>query len=290
MADQPRASSVRLPTHEVGLLEWGPETGELIVALHGFPDTAWTWRHVAPLLVADGYRVVAPFLRGYAPSGLPGDYSVRALVQDAVALHELLGGTATTPLLGHDWGAITAGALAAEPSSPYGRAIALAVPPLAWLNPRRPTIGPWLGAVVRQPLHSWYILANQIPGLSEGRFELLARRLWRLWSPGYDAADDLEHLRRAVPDRAHAKAVVSYYRSAHRSGIDAALAEPTVPLLSLQGDRDGCLDPRFFKVVQPRAVSPSRAALVSQAGHFLQLEQPTAVAGHILDFLRTTGT
>ncbi|HEX7740785.1 MAG TPA: alpha/beta fold hydrolase [Marmoricola sp.] len=288
MSDAPRESSLQLPTHEVGLLEWGPPSGELIVALHGFPDTAWTWRHVAPLLAEEGHRVVAPFLRGYAPSGLPGDYTVRALVEDAIALHDLLGGTESTPLVGHDWGAIAAGALAADPSSPYGRVAALAVPPLAWLNPSRATLRPWLGAVVRQPLHSWYMFVNQVPGLSESRFELLVRRLWKLWSPGYDATEDLEHVLRAVPDREHARAAVSYYRSAHRSGIDAALADPIVPLLSLQGDRDGCLDPRFFQVVAPRAEPPSRAALVPQAGHFLQLEQPIAVAGHILDFLRAT--
>ena len=48
----------------------GPGDGPLVVALHGFPDTAWTWRHLGPHLAARGLRVVAPFLRGYAPSGL----------------------------------------------------------------------------------------------------------------------------------------------------------------------------------------------------------------------------
>ena len=48
----------------------GSDDGPLVVALHGFPDTAWTWRHLGPHLAARGLRVVAPFLRGYAPSGL----------------------------------------------------------------------------------------------------------------------------------------------------------------------------------------------------------------------------
>ena len=133
-----REYSVRLPTHSVGVLEWGPPDGELVVALHGFPDTAWTWRTVAPLLGAAGYRVAAPFLRGYAPSGIPDDenYSVRALADDAIALHARLGGTESTVLIGHDWGAITANALGAHPDSPFGRIVSLAVPPLDAM-PRR---------------------------------------------------------------------------------------------------------------------------------------------------------
>lgn len=288
MAGEPRSATITLPTHEVGVLEWGPASGDLVVALHGFPDSAWTWRSVAPLLADAGYRVAAPFLRGYAPSGIPddGDYSVRALTGDALALHDRLGGDGRAVLLGHDWGAITASAVAADPSSPYARIVTLAVPPLAWLNPRRATIGPWLAATLRQPRHSWYIAFNQVPGLAERTFEGLARRLWRAWSPGYDATEDLAHVLTAVPDRAHAHAAVSYYRSLRPSGMTAALREPRTPLLCLQGDRDAAIDPRYFEVVRPRATAPARAALVPGAGHFLHLERPDVVADHVLRFLR----
>ena len=93
-----------------------------MVALHGFPDTAWTWRHLGPHLAARGHRVVAPFLRGYAPSGAADRrrYHVGALMADAVALHDALGGDDRAVLVGHDWGAIAANAL--------GGARGLAVP------------------------------------------------------------------------------------------------------------------------------------------------------------------
>src|SRR6478609_9250018 len=148
----PRVHDVSLPTHPVGLLEWGPSDGRLVVALHGFPDTAWTWRRVAPILAEHGFRVVAPFLRGYAPSGIPadGDYSVRALVADAVALHEVLGGGADSVRLGYDWGAITTNAVAGDPASPYGRHVSLAVPPFTAMNPSRATLATWASAMVRQ--------------------------------------------------------------------------------------------------------------------------------------------
>lgn len=278
---------LRLPTHDVGVLEWGPASGDLIVALHGFPDTAWTWRTVAPRLAAAGYRVAAPFLRGYAPSGIPGgrDYSVPALARDAIALHGLLGGGANAVLLGHDWGAITATTVAADPTSPYRRIVALAVPPLAWMSPTRATLRPWLAGSIRQPRHSWYIAFNQIPGLAERSFERLAGRLWRDWSPGYDASADLAHLAAAVPDRERARAVVSYYRALPSIATRAAFAEPVTPLLYLHADHDGAIDPRFFAVAGPRAKPPSRAALITGAGHFLHLEQPNAVADNILRFL-----
>ena len=287
----PREYLVDLPAHQAGVLEWGPSDGELLLALHGFPDTAWTWRKVAPLLADAGYRVVAPFLRGYAPSGIPRDrdYSVAALAADAVALHRELGGTASSVLVGHDWGAITAGAIAGDAASPFARTVLLAVPPLTWVNPRRPTLRPWLAATARQPLHSWYILFNQVPGLAERRLDWLARRLWSRWSPGYDATDDLSRLAESVPDRYHAKAVVSYYRALASKGTRAAMAEPVTPLLYLHGDRDGALDPRYFPVVEARATPPSKAVLLPAVGHFLHLEQPAAVAHEITSFLRPPG-
>ena len=267
-----RQSRVDLPSHGVQVLEWGPADGPLVVALHGFPDTALTWRRVAPLLADAGWRVAAPYLRGYAPSGIPadGDYSVRALAGDALALHTLLGGDERSVLLGHDWGAITTNAVAGDPASPYAKHVALAVPPF-------PAMPAWNAALLRQPLHSWYIAYNQVPGLAERTFGWLSARLWRLWSPGYDATEDLAHLRASVPDRAHAHAVVSYYRAMLGRGIGPALAQPIHPLLVLHGADDRCLEAGLARL--------AGATTIDGAGHFLQLEQPARVAAEVLAFL-----
>ena len=64
----PRVVEVPLPTYSARVLEWGEPDAPLVVALHGFPDTAWTWRYLGPYLAERGYRVAAPFLRGYGPS------------------------------------------------------------------------------------------------------------------------------------------------------------------------------------------------------------------------------
>ncbi|MGN6724010.1 MAG: alpha/beta hydrolase, partial [Marmoricola sp.] len=244
-----------LATHDVGTLQWGPSDGRLLLALHGFPDSAWTWRTVAPIFADAGFRVVAPFTRGYAPSGIPrdGDYSVSALARDAVALHELLGGDTDAVLVGHDWGAITADLLAGDPTSPFSKVVALAVPPLPWVNPTRETLAPWLGAIVRQPFHSWYMFFNQVPGLAERTYDRLTTKLWRDWSPGYDATEDLAFLRDATPSLADRRATVSYSRAlASKGSRRVAVVEPVHPLLSLQGAQDGCFDPGFVPAISAR--------------------------------------
>jgi len=287
MRPAPSSRIYRLATHDVATLQWGPSDGRLLIALHGFPDTAWTWRTVAPVLADKGFRVVAPFTRGYAPSGIPsdGDYSVRALADDALALHELLGGGEDAVLVGHDWGAITAGLLAGQAQVPFSRVVALAVPPLTWINPTRATLRPWLGAVARQPLHSWYMAFNQVPGLAERTYVPLTAKLWRDWSPGYDATEDLAYLRDATPTVDYRRATVSYYRALASKGSRAAFVEPVHPLLSLQGDQDGALDPGFFAAVRARTNAVSRSELIAGAGHFLHLEQPDVIAERILDFV-----
>lgn len=282
-------AQVSLPTHDVHCLTWGPADGPLLLALHGFPDTAHTFRTLGPLLAGQGWRVVAPFLRGYGPSGIPsdGDYTVGALMADAVALHERLGGDERAVVLGHDWGAITANGLGADAASPFAKVVAMAVPPLPVMNPSRDVLGTWLGAVVRQPRNSWYILANQVPGLSERVFARLVSKLWRDWSPGHDARSDLAYLLESVPDVERARAVVSYYRAAARpSGLKHLRhGMPLVPTLYVHGAQDGCLDRRFYDLAAARLTGEHAAVLVHGAGHFSTVEQPEVVAGHVLDFV-----
>src|ERR1700716_987245 len=90
---------------EFAYLEAGQ--GPLALCLHGFPDSAWTWRHLLPALADGGFRAVAPWLRGYAPSEIPADgaYQTGALAADAIALHEALGGDEGAVIIGPDWGA-----------------------------------------------------------------------------------------------------------------------------------------------------------------------------------------
>jgi len=281
-------------------LVWGDlddRVRPLAVLLHGFPDTAHTWRHLGPAIAGAGYRVLAPVTRGYAPSGLPldGSYHVPALMHDALALHRVHGGDDRAVLVGHDWGAITANGIAASPANPFGTIVSLSVPPLSVMNPRRDDLARWLRILPRQAGLSWYTLFNQLPRLPEQRFDALVAHLWRRWSPGHDATEDLAHLAAAVPDEARKAAAIGYYRAQRRPRQTPAryqslahdwTREPRVPLLYLHGADDGCLDVRWAGRIGDRLPAGSRVAVIDGAGHFLQLERPDVVNARILDHLQ----
>ncbi|MEI5675921.1 MULTISPECIES: alpha/beta fold hydrolase [unclassified Nocardioides] len=291
--DEPERLTLRLPRVTLEALAWGPADGRLVVALHGFPDTAHTWRHLGPFLARRGLRVVAPHTRGYAPSAVPDDgcFHVAALMADAAAIPEAVGWTGSDPVLvGHDWGAITAHALGAHPDSPYERVVAMAVPPLATMDSRSPRL------LARQARHSWYIGWHQLPLLPERFLDREVAKLWRDWSPGYDAGADLPHVLAALEGPANRAAAVGYYRairapwrvpSSYAGWKQTWDGTPTVPTLYLHGADDGCLEPGFADGLVAKLPAGSRVERVVDAGHFLQVEQPDVVNRLVAHFLET---
>lgn len=275
---------------DFGYLECGE--GPLALCLHGFPDTAWGWRHLLPELAAAGFHAVAPFLRGYAPTALApdGNYQIGALVADACALHEGLGGGSDAVLVGHDWGAMTAYGAAASAPERWARVVTAAVPPMPIAA----------GAMMSydQIRRSFYIfffqsaLADVVVSMNDLDF---IARLWADWSPGYDAAEDMVHVRAAIGQPANLAAAIGYYRAMlDTSGNDPAYADaqnatalPTPqPTLYLHGGADGCLGVEF--AANAAAFFPaegSRVEIVEGAGHFLHLEQPDLVNKLVVDFV-----
>lgn len=188
----------------------GPSDGPLALCLHGFPDTAYTWRYLLPELASAGFRAVAPFLRGYAPTQVPADghYQIGAVVQDTNALHDALGGGEDAVLIGHDWGALAAyGAVAYRPEY-WRRAVTAAVPPTA-------SIGMSL-LTYAQLQRSWYMFFFLSP-LAEAALPLedysFIDHLWRDWSPGYDGSWDVAKVKESIGDPERIVAAISYYRA-----------------------------------------------------------------------------
>jgi pimeloyl-ACP methyl ester carboxylesterase len=293
----PDRLTLRLPHLDLAALSWGPEDGRLALCLHGFPDSAWGWATFAPLLVEAGFRVVAPFSRGYAPTGPApdGDYHIGALMADALAAHRALGAPDDAVLIGHDWGAFTTAALAAYPDTPFAAHVTMAVAPIAAINSTRTGIVRQLQTAPHQLRNSWYIVFFQLPGLPERALPQVIPKLWRDWGPpGHPTGPALEAALAALPSLAHRRAAVGYYRAMVRPGRPAAryaelqsfaFAMPRVPVLHVQGDQDGAMLPSYADAITDVLPAGSGVARIADAGHFLQIEQPRAAADAVLAHL-----
>jgi pimeloyl-ACP methyl ester carboxylesterase len=138
----------------------GPIGGDVIVLLHGFPQTSTSWQPVRDRLHASGYRTLAFDQRGYAPTARPRHrraYRMSRLVSDVAALVDVVG--APVHLVGHDWGAAAAWSVAAAHPELVRTLTAVSVPhPSAFL-----------GAMVSssQLLRSYYMGLFQLPWLPE---------------------------------------------------------------------------------------------------------------------------
>jgi len=295
---QPDWFDVATPSVQLRVLTWGPPDGPIALCLHGFPDTAYGWRKVAPLLADAGWRVVAPFMRGYAPSSTATDdsYHVGSLMDDALRVLDAAGPTGRDVVIGHDWGAISGTGLAAMPDSPFDRAVIMSVPPPAAFRPlgQIPERVRLAAQLPRQLLRSWYVTYFQLPWLPELSASRVVPLLWRQWSPGYDEADDVRLVEDAIGAPENWRAAISFYRSTVRGSrppdeyaeLHRWWLEPLLlPTLYLHGDDDGCAAPDYISWVERVLPDGSDAFVVEGAGHFLQLEQPDVVAGHIVDFI-----
>jgi pimeloyl-ACP methyl ester carboxylesterase len=275
-----RSATVRANGLQFGVLEAG--SGPLALCLHGFPDAAYTWRHLLPALAGAGFHAVAPFMRGYAPTAVPADgaYHLGALVADAVALHEVLGGDGDAVLIGHDWGAEAAYGAAAFAPDRWRRLVTLAVPPAA--------LDEVLFSDYEQLKRSFYLFMFRDPaGLAEtavARDDLaFLDKLWRDWSPGFQPGEHLARVKDCLRQPANLAAALGYYRAAVNQ--EAAARQAPQPTLYLHGARDGCIGVDLVRGAERLLAPSSRVIVIDEAGHFLHLEKPGQVNDHILSWV-----
>ena len=275
-----RQDTVKADGLTFGVLTCG-DSGLLALCLHGFPDSAHTYRHLLPSLASAGFRAVAPWLRGYDPTEIPadGDFSIGRLAADANALHASLGGDSDAVLIGHDWGAMTSYVAGASAPDRWRRMVTMAVPP------PKTASGAFMN--YRQLKRSFYIFLFQT-GLAPvvGTDDLaFIEGLWADWSPGYDASADLPSVKDALRNPDNLMAAIGYYRAMfdpHGTPSSSDFAQPT---LYLHGDNDGAFGVEGVAGASDELPAGSRVEIVPGTGHFLHLEKPAEINRLVVEWV-----
>ena len=255
--------------------------GPVIVLLHGWPDTSVLWREMVPPLNAAGYRCVGIDLRGCGFSTKPYEverYHMRELVGDVAAVIESLD-AGPVAVLGHDWGASLAWAVATFRPDLVSSMVALSVGhPSAFRS-----------AGLEQQIKSWYTLLFAHEGLGEAflrKNDYEAMRTW-LGHPRVEAV--IEELERDGQMRTH----LLWYRAniPPSAFVDDPPVLPAlrVPALGLWSSGDHALSER--QMINSRDYCDAGFTYVrfEGLGHWLPLEAPGEVAREVVAFLRVTG-
>jgi pimeloyl-ACP methyl ester carboxylesterase len=289
--------TVILERDDLDFTAYAAGCGPLVLCVHGFPDSANTFQHQFPALVAAGYRVVAPTIRGYEPSSQPknGDYQIEELAGDVIAWIDHLG-EEKVHLVGHDWGAVMAYVACARAPARFHSLTTLGIP-----HPARFTRA-GIRKLPTQLLKSWYMLFFQLPALPEYAIQwsdwFLLRHLWSSWSPGSGLpTGDWRALRETFGAPGVRAAMLSYYRQNVSPAVLLGLArspitslrEVPVRTLAVSGADDGCMDARLYDYTMLERDFPAglRIERVEAAGHWAHMERADEVNRLILEWIST---
>lgn len=253
--------------------------GPLALLLHGFPDTPHGWRPVMAALAGAGYRAVAPFTRGYAPTEVPATRAttIEELAADALALIEALGHDSAI-LVGHDWGAATAFLATATAPERVDRLVTVAIAHPATLRPS-----------FRLAYEARHFITLRLPGAAArmrrgglGGVDTFYRR----WSPTWEyAAEETAAVKACFSAPGSLEAALGYYRGAQPGSVPAALRAPVgVPTLAVGGQQDPFLTLADFEAAR-RKFSGEYRVVGLPGGHFVHRESPEAFCDAVLSFL-----
>src|SRR4051794_4519052 len=254
-------------------IEAGPSDGELVMLLHGFPQSPAAWEGVVPALTAAGYRVVAPWLPGYRGGPAPRDQALPldAAADEMVRVADGLGAE-RFHVVGHDWGALVAWRLAADAPARVSTLTALSVPHPAAMLAALPA-----GQVLRSVYVGFFrvpVAPEHLLGLARGgplRLLLNGSGLPARFADRY-----VDHL----VEQGALGGALAWYRV---NGVRQlrAVGPVGVPTLLVWGRHDPAIGSAAVRGCHRFVTGPYRFEELDE-GHWLPERQPTAVADAVL--------
>jgi pimeloyl-ACP methyl ester carboxylesterase len=292
---QPTAlKTIRTETLEIAYEESGETNEKPVVLLHGFPDDPRAWDGVASSLAKDGFRTIAPYLRGFGPTRFLHADTLRSGQQAALAydLNGLIEGLKLKqPILaGYDWGARAACTMAALWPANVAGLVSIGGYNIESIARDQ------MPAFARQEYSGWYQwyfhTERGKAGLEQNRREI-CRLLWELWSPNWKFTDALfAETAGSFDNPDFVQIVIHSYR--HRYG--AAAGDPSfkaieqqlagqprinLPTIVLHGECDGVHPPGLSEGQEKLFFAHYERRVIPTAGHLLPREAPNAVIAAI---------
>ncbi len=265
---------------DVGGLEFSvvdAGTGPGVLLLHGFPDSAYVWRHQVEALTAAGFRVIAPDLRGFGESAKPEGvdaYRMGDILDDLRGILKALG-LPKVHVVGHDCGAATAWMFATTRPEKVDRLVAVSVGhPAGFMSPG-----------LRQLQRSWYMLLFQFEGVAEEAFQ---RHDWKLLRAMF-ADGDIERYVAHLSRPGALTAGLNWYRANMPPAL--LMADPVpfpqiaVPTMGIWSDRDFALTEEQMTSSADHVSGPWRYERLEGVGHTVQLQAPDELNALLIDFL-----
>ncbi|ARN47904.1 alpha/beta fold hydrolase [Pseudomonas aeruginosa] len=280
---------------DIAYLEWNPQGARSAVLLHGWPDSPHAWKDLAESLADAGYRVLAPALRGFAPTrfrdaSTPRSGQLAALACDLLAFVDSL--ALQRPLLvGHDWGARAVASACGLREDVASHLVMLSVG-YASNDPQQVLSLPQ----ARSFWYQWFMATPRGERALREEGEAFARQMWDTWSPpGWYAERDFQEAAQAFSGPDWVAVVLHYYR--HRWGFVAGeprygaaeqrlLPAPrlALPTLVLHGGADACTHPDGSRGREHYFSGRYQRLVLEGVGHFPQREAAAQVADAILRF------
>jgi pimeloyl-ACP methyl ester carboxylesterase len=252
----------------------GPEDGDPVVLLHGFPERSTSWRAVAPLLHAQGLRTYAPDQRGYSPGARPTGrwhYRVPDLVDDVVALIDRIG--RPVHLVGHDWGSNVGWYVAGRHPELVRTWTAVSVPhPAAFVGSMRHR---------SQWRKSWYIAAFQLPFAPEWQAQrgLMAKQMRRAGM----TPEEVERFQTEMVEDGALPGGLGWYRALPLTSPSYGAGRVRVPTTLVWSDRDVAISRLGVDATPPYVDAPYRLVVLEGVSHWVPTQAPGALAEAVLD-------